>query len=185
MKLLLKNVRLAFPNLFTAQQVNGQGDPKFGGAFIFAPDHPAKKLVTDACRAVATEEWGAKADEVLKAIAASDKLCIHNGDTKADYEGYGGMYFVNTSNKTRPLVIDRNKSPLTAQDGKPYAGCYVNASIELWAQDNKFGKRINASLRGVQFEADGDAFAGGGVADEGEFESLEAPAAGAAGDDLI
>lgn len=173
--LQLKNVRLAFPALFTATTVNGEGDPKFGAAFIFPPDHPARKLISDACKEVAKAKWGEKADDVLKAMVAGDKLCIHNGDTKADYEGYSGNYFVNANNKMKPLVIDRNKTPLVAADGRPYAGCYVNASIELWAQDNKYGKRINASLRGVQFEADGDAFAGGGVADESDFDDISAP----------
>ena len=48
----------------------------------------------------------------------------------------------------------------------------MNASIELWAQDNSFGKRVNASLRGVQFLKDGDAFAGGGAASDDEFDDL-------------
>jgi len=44
------------------------------------------------------------------------------------------------------------------ENGKPYAGCYVNMSIRLWAQDNQFGKRVNAQLRAVQFVKDGEAF---------------------------
>uniref|UniRef100_UPI0025B91E9B ssDNA-binding protein n=1 Tax=Candidatus Symbiopectobacterium sp. TaxID=2816440 RepID=UPI0025B91E9B len=74
--------------------------------------------------------------------------------------------------KARPLVIDRDRSALTAADGKPYAGCYVNATIDIWAMDNNFGKRINASLGGVQFLCDGDAFAGGGVATPDDFENM-------------
>lgn len=31
-------------------------------------------------------------------------------------------------------------------DGLVYSGCYVNARIELWAQDNANGKRVNAKL---------------------------------------
>ena len=76
----------------------------------------------------------------------------------------------------RPLVIDADKSPLTEQDGKPYSGCYVNASIELWAQDNNYGKRVNASLSGVQFFRDGDAFAGGRAADVDDFDDVTAGA---------
>uniref|UniRef100_T1HEF4 Uncharacterized protein n=2 Tax=cellular organisms TaxID=131567 RepID=T1HEF4_RHOPR len=38
--------------------------------------------------------------------------------------------------------------------------------------DNNFGKRINASLGGVQFLRDGDAFAGGGVATPDDFENM-------------
>ena len=63
--------------------------------------------------------------------------------------------------KARPRVLDRDKSPLTQSDGRPYSGCYVNVSIDIWAQDNKFGKRVNAKLLAVQFHADGEAFSGG------------------------
>jgi hypothetical protein len=79
---------------------------------------------------------------------------------------------VSSRNKVRPLVLDRDKSPLTQSDGRPYAGCYVNGSIELWCQDNAYGKRINATLRGVQFYKDGEAFAGGGSATADEFDDL-------------
>jgi hypothetical protein len=92
--------------------------------------------------------------------------------------------YVSAASKTRPLVLDSNKTPLTDEDGKPYGGCYVNASIEIWAQDNQFGKRINAQLRGIQFVKDGDAFGGGGSpASADEFEELEATSEGV--DDLF
>ena len=56
--------------------------------------------------------------------------------------------------------------------GRPYAGCYVNAVLEFWAQDNKFGKRVNATLMGVQFFRDGDAFSGGGAASDDDFDDV-------------
>lgn len=184
MQLRIENVRLAFPVLFTPRAADPAkpNDLSFSAAFIFPPDSPARKQISDAVRKVASEKWGAKAEEIIKNLAATDKLCLHNGDTKSQYEGYPGNFFINTRNKTRPLVIDVNKSPLAEQDGKPYAGCYVNASIELWAQDNKYGKRVNASLRGVQFVRDGDAFAGGGAADADEFADM---AEGATADSLV
>jgi len=66
---------------------------------------------------------------------------------------------------------------LTEKDGRPYGGCYVNVSLDIWVQDPKGekaknGKRINATLRGIQFMADGDAFAGGAPADPEEFDDL-------------
>lgn len=172
MKVKLNNVRLAFPKLFKAEQVNGQGEPKFSAAFLLAPNHPAVASLKAAFDEVGKAKWGDKWTTVKKTLEAGDKLALHNGDTKADLDGYEGNLFINANTKTRPLVIDRNRTPLTQEDGKPYAGCYVNASVELWAQENEFGKRINASLRGVQFYGDGDAFAGGGTADADEFEDL-------------
>jgi hypothetical protein len=73
-----------------------------------------------------------------------------------------------------PTVVDAARQALTERSGKPYAGCYVNASIELWAQDNAYGKRINATLRGVQFVRDGDSFgAGSRAAAPDEFDEIE------------
>ena len=125
---------------------------------------------------VAKEKWGTKADQVFKQMKAGDKLCLHDGDTKAQYEGFEGMMFVSSRTKTRPLTLGggpNKKDPVVESDGVLYSGCYVNAVIELWAQDNQFGKRINAQLGGVQFYRDGDAFSGGGsAADEDDFEDL-------------
>jgi hypothetical protein len=91
--------------------------------------------------------------------------------------------YVSASNKVAPLVVDKDKSPLSEASGRPYAGCYVNASLDIWAQDNSYGKRVNATLRGVQFFRDGDAFAGGAPASEDEFDDLSDT--GGDADDLI
>jgi hypothetical protein len=53
--------------------------------------------------------------------------------------------------------------------------------VELWAQDNQYGKRINASLGGVQFAKDGESFGGGGnVVEADDFDDLSVNA-----DDLL
>ena len=172
MKIKLTDTRLAFPVLFEAKTVNGEGKPAFAAAFLLDPTDPQVKALNQAIEAVAKEKWGAKADAIIKQMRGADKVFLHDGDLKENYDGFAGMLYVSSRSTTRPLVIDADRSPLTEKDGKPYAGCYVNASIELWAQDNNYGKRINASLRGVQFLRDGDAFAGGGAASEDEFDDI-------------
>ena len=174
MKIALKNVRLAFPNLFEAKGING-GKPVFSATFLLEQNHPAVAEIREAFEKIGKEKWGAKWPTVKNGLEKQDKLALHDGDVKADYAGFEGNLYVNANNATRPLVIDRDKSPLDSTDGKPYGGCYVNASIELWCQDHaQHGKRINASLRGVQFLKDGDAFAGGGAASDDEFDDLAA-----------
>ena len=79
---------------------------------------------------------------------------------------------MNAKNKTLTYVINRDKTQLNPDDGVIYAGCYVYAVIDIWAMDNKFGKRICASLSGVQFYKDGDAFTGGGIASDEDFDDL-------------
>ena len=182
MKLKLNNVRLAFPVLFEAKTVNGEGKPAFSASFLLDPADPQVKALNQAIEQVAKDKWGAKAEAILKQMRAQDKVALHDGDLKANYDGFPGNLYVSARSATRPLVIDKDKSPLTEQDGKPYAGCFVNASIELWPQDNNYGKRVNASLRGVQFFRDGDAFAGGGAASEDEFDDISS---GATADDLV
>jgi len=174
MKIKLNGVRLSFPQLFEATTVNGEGKPAFSAAFLISPKDPQVAAINAAIDAVAKEKWGAKAEANIKAMRAADKVCLHSGDLKSNYDGFEGNLYVSARNSMRPLVIDVNKSPLTEQDGKPYAGCYVNASIELWAQDNNSGKRVNATLMGVQFYKDGESFTGGGVADTDDFDDLTA-----------
>ena len=187
MKIKLIDVRLAFPALFEAKTVNGEGDPRFSAVAIIDPKSENVKLIREAITAVAKEKWGAKADTILKELSTKDRICYAaRAKTNASgdvYDGFEDMHYLNASNKVRPLVLDRNATPLTATDGKPYAGCYVIMSVELRAQDNNYGKRINATLRGVQFVRAGDAFAGGTPASADEFDDLEAGTQTAVGQD--
>jgi hypothetical protein len=173
-RLMLKNVRLGFPNLFTATTVGGEGEPRYSAMLILPPDHPQMAEVKAKMLAVAKDKWKDKGQAIYTQLEKTDKLALHDGDTKAQYDGVAGNFFISAAAQVsaRPTVINSDKTPLTEKDGKPYAGCYVNVSIDLWPQDNKYGKRVNAQLRGVQFVRDGDAFAAGRPADSDEFEEV-------------
>lgn len=170
-RLMLRNVRLAFPSLFEPSSY-GEGDPAYSATLIMDPQQA--EAIDKAIAAVAKEKWGAKADAQLKALRAAGKIALRDGDEKADYDGFAGMMFVAARSKTRPTVVDGQRQPLMQSDGRIYAGCYVNASIEVWAQDNAYGKRINATLRGIQFVRDGEAFGGGRPAAADEFDEIDA-----------
>ena len=176
MKVKLENVRLAFPALYKPQAI-GDGEPAFGARFIIPPKHPAVKLLDEAIEAVAREKWKDKAPGVLAKINKDGMNCFLKGDYEdkngEPYDGFAGNYALGARSAAKPLVIDRDKSPLTEADGRPYAGCYVVAQVDIWAQDNGYGRRINAQLAGVQFYKDGDAFTGGRPADPDDFDSLE------------
>lgn len=173
-RILLKNVRLAFPNLFEPTTVAGEGKPRYSATLVLGPDHPQLAEIQAAQTAVAQAKWGVKAAAIVKGLEKQDKLALHDGDTKSKYDGFPGNFFISASaqENAAPTVIDRDRTPLSARSGRPYAGCYVNASIELWAQDNNYGQRVNAQLRGVQFYADGDSFSAGRPADADEFEEV-------------
>jgi hypothetical protein len=169
MKVIMQNVQGAYVTVHEARAFNGEGTPSYSISCIFDWDHPAVKLIEEAQDKVGREKWGEKWETIKKELKAKDRLALHDGDTKASSTGFAGKAFVNARNRVRPRVVDRDNTELTIADGKPYSGCYVNVSVELWAQDNTYGKRINASLRGVQFLADGTPFSGGAAANEDEF----------------
>ena len=166
-KIKLQNVRLSFPSLWHKAMFNG-AETKFEATLLLNKEtHAAKieeiKAATDAM--VAEKFKGAK----IKA----EKLCMKDGD-EFDYDGYAGHMSFKASNNKRPLVLDRDRTPMTEDDGRPYSGCYVNAVVELWAQDNQYGKRINANLLGVQFFKDGEMFGDGVSANADDFDVFEA-----------
>lgn len=186
-KVRLDNVRLSFPVLFEPKppQDNPNGPRTFSAAFIFERGSATEKVVNDAMIAVAKAKWNDKAKEIWAALKASDRLALHDGDAKPDTQGYAGKLYLNARNALRPLVVAQNRTPLTAADGKPYAGSYVNASVQIWAQDNKYGKRINASLMGVQFLRDGERLSGGAVASVDDFEALPTEDGAASAEDMF
>ena len=171
MKITLKNVRLSFPDLFVARPFKPGDAPKFKATFLVPKGSAQDKELNAAIRAVAKEKWGAKADNILKQITNNpNKFCYQDGDNK-DYDGYEGHMAFSANNKTRPTVIDRDRTPLTEADGRPYAGCFVNAIVELFTYDNS-GAGMSASLGGVQFLRDGEAFSGGRPAAADDFEDV-------------
>lgn len=183
MKIAIPTARLSFPKLFTPEEFQGDGKPMYSCSLIVDPKNPAIKQIRDAMEVMGKAKWPKEWPSVKKTMDAKDLSCLHDGDTK-DFDGYAGMLYISCrapANK-RPTIIDRDRSQLAEKDGKIYGGCYVNAMIELWAQDNKFGKRINAQITGVQFVRDGDSFGGGAsAADAEDFADI---ADGADADDM-
>ena len=181
-RIMLKNVRLAFPNLFEPTTVSGADEPRYSAMLILPPDHPQMAEIKSKMLAVAKDKWKDKAPVIYASLEKTDKLALHDGDTKAQYDGCAGNFFISAAAKqnARPTVINSDRTPLTERDGKVYAGCYVNVSLDFWPQDNSYGKRVNAQLRGVQFFRDGDSFSAGRPADSDEFEAVE----GATADDF-
>lgn len=149
-KLLLTNVRLNYPKLFRAEKPKtGEGEPKFTAAFsMLKGDKQVAKVNALITQLLKEKNKG-------KPLPA-DKLCFRDGDLSDSFED--GTWYISASNRNRPQVIDRSRSPIVEEDDIVYGGCYVNALVRFWFQDNQFGKRVNASLEAVQFYKDGERF---------------------------
>lgn len=164
MKIKLQNVRLSFPSLFQHAAFGGDTTGKYEATFVLD-----KKEHTTVIAQIEAEIMRLQKEEI-KAKVSSDKLCLKDGDESGRDE-FAGKMTIKASTKKRPLVIDRDKTPITEDDNKVYAGCYVNAIVSLWAQNNQWGKRVNAQLYGVQFARDGEPFGDGGVSVD-EFDAF-------------
>ena len=152
--IVLKNVRLSFPQIWTPKSFAQGQDPRFNANFLLDKETQADQIekLKAAINEMVADKWKGKKPGGLK-------VCIGDGEEK-EYDGYENAVYVSASTKVRPVIVDQKKNPLAEEDGKPYAGCYVNAAISLWAQDNQWGKRINATLDAIQFVKDGEPFGG-------------------------
>lgn len=171
--------RLAFPSLANPKDYQGDKRYRFQATVIFEKNSEAYKRALAAIREVARAKWGAKADAQVKRLMRIEKVALINGDTKENYEGFAGNWAVQAAVKEstppamkNPLARD---VPREKAESVFYPGCVVNLHVEFYAQDASkgFGERINASLRGIQFVADGDSFGGSSVSSDDEFEVIE------------
>lgn len=178
---ILKEVRLQHPALFTAVEFKqGDGKPRWSANFHVAPGSANDKAIRAAIQAVAQAEWGNSAAKMLASFEGQKtQHCYLNGAAKGfpDVMILAAHRYAKLKSGTansRPAIIDRDKSPLTDQDGKPYGGCYVNAKVQIWAQKGE-NPGIRCGFSVVQFVKDGEAF-GSGAPNVDEFEDLGAGA---------
>tara|TARA_B100000795_G_scaffold256977_1_gene229830 strand:- start:287 stop:784 length:498 start_codon:yes stop_codon:yes gene_type:complete len=163
-KIHLKNVRLSFASIFHRAVFNGD-EGKYEATFLIPKTDEATKEALDEAIADALKD--------AKVKVPSDKSCLKDGDD-SEYDGYADHWSFKAANNKRPTIIDRDKTPLVEEDGKPYSGCYVNAVVDIWVQNNSYGKRVNANLHGVQFVKDAQSFGSGGTPDAtDEFDDLD------------
>lgn len=180
-RILVNRARLRFPKLDKPEQFQGEGEYAYTAAFIIPKDHPQLAEIRAEMDVVAKAKWPKEWASIMKSANAKDGNALHDGDVKASVEGYEGNFYISGRNSgkdgkmpsLKPSLMLPNRTEI--QDmGPMYDGCYVNVQLEFWAQDNGYGKKINAQIRGVQFAGNGDAFSasGGSRAKADEFEDV-------------
>jgi len=205
-EIIIKDVRLSFPDLGEPTRYQDKPDaaPRWGATLLVPQDSEQHKAVDKLIRDVLTEKFASRCkatgkktaqqvlDDMIDEILADKKAsCWVNGDKKP-YDGYEGNMALTAyryADKGRPIVMDNDKSPIYAADnelmpgkgGRVYGGCYVNAKVEIWAQDNSNGKGVRATLQVIQRSRAGDAFGGGAAPSADGFEEV---AEGIEADDL-
>ena len=193
----INNVRLSFENLYTPSNYQG-GALNFSATFLIPKDDEATIASVEAHIAAVTKtKWEGKKVKLLQGclhdgeekdhlagyegcvyISSSTRKGIEEaGSEQPDGEvelANGKIFRYILSNRTRPKLYGRDGRMLPFRDdGTLYSGCWVNAQVNMWAQDNKFGKRINCELLGVQKLRDDERFGGGEILGDGAFEAVE------------
>lgn len=196
-QVILKNVRISFPDIWKPGKPMNEGDtPKYGGQFIFAPDSEAATAAKAAFIAAAKETFGDNYKAILEAMEKSKK-CIRDGNLNLDKEGrvrdgYKDMQYLVARNKTKPLIIGPRKDAsgqfpqLTEEGGKPYGGCYVNVKVDIKAMKAKdrIPNQVYATLLTIQFVSDGPSFGAAPGTSEG-FDEVEGATEIGSEDDLF
>lgn len=166
--IMINGARVSFPHLFSRPVINGE-EGKCGAALMLDPKRHAKDIheLEKAITALCKEKFKGKK-------LPADKLCLRDGDDKGREE-YEGSFVLSANSKARPMVIARDGRSVISdeEDSEIYPGCHVNAKVRLWAQDNKYGKRINAELVAIQFLKDGEPLDGTYVSTDDAMEGFE------------
>lgn len=168
MKIKLNNVRLSYPCLYEPKAFQGEGEPKFSANFLFEAEGENHRIVVEALKAQAKESFNEDAVKKYTNLVKAGKTCLCDGSLKS-FEGYEGMYYLTAKSKKRPLLIDRDKSITTKEDGIFYAGCYVNVIADVYIPKSYPG--IWAELKAVQFYAHGEPIGGSSVSED-DFEAF-------------
>lgn len=180
MKVIIKNARLSFNDLFEPKSING-GKPKFTGTFICSDDTKIKfankegkqvivghEKMQDVCDHVLKEKFG-------KVPAKASNWAYNKADgstTRDEYTNDDGDYWAGFDEDTfyisagkeaakckggEMTVLDQRREPIEANSGLLFSGCYVNVVIDVYAYDGDSGKGVTASLEGVQLLRKGEA----------------------------
>ena len=185
----LRNVRLSFADIWTPKSVTtedgGQSEPRFSANFLIDKNADLDAVYLGKKMPIMKALKAAKIDAIAKKLGKdkaeelkirANNYAVKDGDEE-NYDGYADTYYVAARNRKRPIIKGKDKRNLTEADGIMYSGCYVNAIITLWYQaaGTKEGKNVPhavyASLEGIQFVRDGEAFGAPGV-DDDDFEDL-------------
>ena len=177
----IKNVTLSFPAI-AEPKAFGENTPAYGAKFAIKPGSEQQKVIEAAMLKVAKEEWKDEGESILNRLIEDGKVAfvkkVYRKKTGEVYAGFEGMHYLSTRNaKTQPTVYDRRNEEVlgkSAIEQQAHSGAVVTASLDVWAQDNKWGRRINCSLRGIMLTGEGENFSGSTPASPNDFADLAA-----------
>lgn len=190
----LRRVRLAYPHLDTPRPSIG-GKLQYDCTFIVEPGSENDRAIQKAIQRAAEHVFEEEAeDKLLEFKHQPSKNCYTDGNRKKDRDGFAGnmLLAAKRDGKLPPPPVRSAKNRVKLEDGRiaagpvvptdedyPYGGCYVDAKVEIWAQDSvitdkETGRKmpvqgIRCALLTVIFKEHGDRFGGFAAVTEDDF----------------
>lgn len=153
-------VRFSYAHVFEPHAIAEGTEPKYSVTLLLdKDDESCKKTVAEINKAIKdiyeVEKTGKFKGKKLDAI----RKPLRDGDEEhGDDPTYQNCWFINTSCKTAPGVIDRAGRPLDEETF--YSGCYGKASFSLCAYNNAGNIGVGAFLNNLLKTKDGEKLAG-------------------------
>ncbi|MBB5986011.1 ssDNA-binding protein [Sphingobium lignivorans] len=206
---LLKRVRLSFPDIKEPGQAVKDGKLRYGAKLVIefeGDDSKAKALAAEnkakaiaAMEAAGDQAWkntaaykGIMEDDPKRVSFRSGKR-FKNKETGEVYAGYDGNFVISASGpaggKKRPQLKDRMKRDVVEKDIEDvfYPGTYVDAYVSFYGTDEG-GRGLFASIDLLRSHQEGKVTARTFTFDDDELDDLDddtpEPGAKASGDDL-
>ena len=183
-KIILKDVMIRFPVLFTPKAKPGADKATFGLKAAIEPGSENERKIKAEIKRVCDAKWGAKSqtiqDNFTRTGRKPDVCFIEAPYTSMDgdvWNGFEGKYTLTTASQASkpPLVVDADRTPLRESDGRPVDGSICNISVKIYAHEHKTaGRSVRAQIAGVQFVRHGNLDGAGVTSDGSEFEVIAA-----------
>lgn len=142
-RLMIKNVRCNFPKLYVAEEFKGKKNYSIG--LMIPTGSPIIEQIEKAAKESIGAQYPGKIEAMFKRFKGSR-------NTWPIRELDDDTFIVSPKRKEEngaPIVMDQKKNLLPADSGLPYAGCWVNASVDVFCY-NKEGGGVTMYLNGVQ-----------------------------------
>lgn len=185
MKVQLRNVRASYVNVHTPRKPSAaevtknkmtpeQVEQKTKYEITFILDEKTNATEIAAIKKAQAElmndpKFGGKKPTLL-ALRKGDDTPAREEDPALG----AGKWTISAKSKVKPKIVDMLKNDLSADSGKPYSGCYVHGTIDLFPYNNE-QRGISSEIIAVMFVKDGERLGGRGPVDvDEEFGDVEA-----------
>lgn len=153
-------VRFSYAEVFQPTAMDEGGEKKYKCALLIPKsDKETIKKIEAAIAAAAEEGKNSKFGGKDPKKFTNFKWPLRDGDVEKEDEVYAGNFFVNTSAKTKPGIVDRAMNEIT-DPADFYSGCYGRASINFYAFNTKGNVGVACGLNNLQKLKDGEELSG-------------------------